>query len=152
MQWSNVDIKRYSQAKEYIDTLFIPLIPFQLSVDNDLSKHAFQYESLTIFLNELEKELSGRVLLTPTYHYLTHTSKAEETNRIEHWVKDARKQPFDHIFFFTHDATWKKYEKDLDGSLIWIPGSSVGNVQSNEFVQLIRDQVMQISELIRSYW
>lgn len=79
MQWKKVDIERYREAKTYIDTLFMPLIPFQLSSDDELGKHAFQSEALTIFLNELEKELSGRVFLTPAYTYLIHTPKDNET-------------------------------------------------------------------------
>ena len=152
MQWKNVDIERYREAKTYIDTLFMPLIPFQLSSDDDLGKHTFQSEALMIFLNELEKELSGRVLLTPAYTYLIHTSKDNEIERIGQWVEDIYQQPFEHIFFFTHDAKWKKFEKHLDGSLIWIPGTSSGDIYSEDFVQRIREQVKDMSELIRSYW
>lgn len=152
MQWNYVDVERYRDAKEYIDTLFIPLIPFQLSADKDLEKLAFQSESLRIFLDQLEKELSGRTLLTPDYPYLLQTSKDDEVVRIGQWIEDVQQQPFEHIFFFTHDAKWKKYERELDGVLIWIPSTASGDIHSPDFVKLIRDQVAEMSELIRSYW
>ena len=152
MKWNKADLESYVKEKEYIDTLLVPIIPFQLSDETDLVKMAFQNEVLAIFLNELEKELKGRVMLTPNYHYLKSTKKEEEIDRINTWIKDANKQPFNHTFFFTFDASWKKEEQALDGTLLWLPGTHSGDVNSKEIATIIRDQVEQVSELIRSYW
>lgn len=152
MKWTRTDLEKYVGAKEYIDTLIIPLLPFQLAEDTTLATTAFQSEVLSIFIRELEKELAGRIMLTPPYHYLKHSEKKDEVKRINSWVNEAKQQPFEHIFFISFDASWKKVEGDLDGSLLWLPGKKSGDIQTKEMIQEIRDQVEQVGELIRSFW
>lgn len=152
MQWVEKDLLQYIQAKEYVDTIFVPLTPFHLSNDTELAKNAFQGEALSIFINEIEKDLAGRVMLTLNYTYLKSADKQQEASRLNEWVEDISSQPFKHIFFITFDSTWKKHEASLNGSLLWLPGIQTGNLYSKEMHGVIQDQVTQISELIRSYW
>lgn len=152
MKWDKEDLEKFIQAKEYVDTLLIPLLPFQLAENADITKMAFQCEVLSIFVNELEKELTGRVLLTPSYFYNKKATKENEVLRINSWVEDALNQPFQHVFFITFDSTWKKEEKKLNGSLLWLPSNHSVGINSKEMVMIIRDQVEEVGELIRSYW
>lgn len=152
MRWSLQDLERYSEAKEYIDTTIMPLIPFQLSKDNDMIKDANKNEAISVIMNEIEKELSGRVMLLPNYYYLKTVSKTEEVGRLNDWIEDVSEQPFTHHFFITTDLSWKKYEKDLNSELLLIPGIQSGDIRTPEIASVIRDQVSQISDLIRSYW
>ncbi|SDQ54689.1 Protein of unknown function [Virgibacillus subterraneus] len=152
MKWKKSDLHQYVNAKEYVDTIIIPLIPFQLSNDSVLEKDAFQREVLVAFSYELEKELTGRVLLTPNYNYLKSSHKDQEIVRINSWIDDIEQQPFNHIFYVTFDSTWKKNEQGMRGTLLWLPGVSDGTLQSNEMHSIIRSNVEQVSELIRSYW
>ncbi|WP_042223599.1 YpiF family protein [Oceanobacillus manasiensis] len=152
MKWKKNDIAQYIEAKEYIDSVLIPLVPFQVSDENALTTSTFQSEVIYILANEIEKELTGRVLLTPTYHYLKNSNKETEVDRLNYWVQDVKQQPFEHVFFITFDSGWKKLEKELDGTLLWLPGSKTGNLQSVEMRALIKEQVEQLGELIRSYW
>lgn len=152
LKWTKTHIKQYVQAKEYIDTMIIPVIPFHISQEEKLTASAFQSEIINIFMNELEKELTGRVMLTPSYYYVKEASKEAEVMRLNTWYAEAKKQPFEHIFFLTNDSTWKKSEKDLEGSLLWLPGISSGDIHTKEMHTMIRGQVEQVSELIRSYW
>lgn len=152
VKWKKSDLERYIGAKEFIDTLLIPLLPFQFSSDHHLGKNAFQMEVLSIFLSELEKELTGRILLTPAYNYLKTASKVDEIERISAWIEDAEQQPFEHVFYVTFDGTWKKSEQKLNGTLLWLPVPQSGDIHSQEIGVMIRDQVEQVGELIRSYW
>lgn len=152
MKWFSEDLTKYVQAKEYIDTLIIPLEAFHLSQESNLEKDAFHREVLGIYTNEIEKELSGRVLLAPTYAYLKSSNLDNEVARLNSWIEDVKTQPFTSIFVITFDNAWKKVEKDLDCHLLWLPGMKPGNIKSEDAVKLIRSQVEQISELIRSYW
>lgn len=145
-------MEQYVNAKEYVDTVFVPLLPFHLSNDANLEKDSFQREALTAFLHELEKELTGRVMLTPSYNYIKAADKEQEIKRINSWVDDIEIQPFYHIFYLTFDSTWKKNEQSLRGTLIWLPGTTDGSMQSKEMQSIIRSQVEQVSELVRSYW
>lgn len=152
MKWFSEDLTKYIQAKEYIDTVMIPLQAFHLSEDNSLKKDAFQREVLSIYAREIEKELSGRILLTPTYNYLKFSDIDREVNRLNEWLNDIGNQPFKTVFAMTFDNSWKKIEKELDCHLLWLPGIKSGNIKSEETLKVIRSQVEQISELIRSYW
>src|SRR5699024_9834281 len=150
MRWKKAELEKYVQAKEYVDTIFLPLTPFQLGSDEDAKKNSLQNELINIFAHEIEKELSGRIMLVPNYYYINN--KEDEVNRINSWINDMRKQPFEHIILFTFDAGWKKYEKELQGNVLWLPGMQTGDLHSQEMQSVIRDQIAQVSEIIRSYW
>lgn len=152
MKWISYDLERYTQAKEYVDTIIMPLIPFQIAGDEETKKRAMQSESLSIITNEIEKELSGRVMLLPHYYYLNSADKESETTRLNHLSGELSKQPFTYKFYVTFDMAWKKHEKDLDGHLLWFPSIQSEKLDSKEVVSIIRNQVSQICELIRSYW
>ncbi|HEY4602504.1 MAG TPA: DUF2487 family protein [Cerasibacillus sp.] len=152
MKWQQDDLSKYVTAKEYIDTILLPLHPFQLSNEDELVKHAYQSDVLTIFIDELERELSGRTMKIPPYTYLDTEDKQNELPRINTWIKDIQTQPFQHIFFITFDMKWKKYERSLQGQLIWLPVIQVDNIQDAELKHWMRENVLQVSELIRSYW
>ncbi|WP_430785564.1 DUF2487 family protein [Virgibacillus flavescens] len=152
MKWLNKDLIQYIQAKEYVDTIIVPLMPFHLSNEKELLKSGFQGEALSIFVNEIEKELTGRIMVTPTYTYLKNKDKLKEITRLNEWKEDISAQPFNHTFFITFDSNWKKHEPNIDGTLLWLPGMQTGDLYSQEMQGVIQDQVHQISELIRSYW
>lgn len=152
LKWTNEDLAKYVEAKEYVDTIILPMQAFQVSDEKALNQDAFNLEVLSIYASEIEKELSGRVLLTPTYYYVKSADMNAEIERLTAWVEEFQQQPFEKIFIFTFDKTLKKLEKELPCELIWFPGMKIGDVRSKEAGQLIRNQVEQISELIRSYW
>lgn len=152
MRWFSEDLKKYVQAKEYIDTVIIPLQAFHLSQETTLETDAFQREVLSIYAQEVEKELSGRIMLTPTYNYLKFASLDQEVYRLNEWISHLEQQPFKLIFALTFDNGWKKIEREMNCNLLWLPGMKSGNMKSEETLKVIRSQVEQISELIRSYW
>lgn len=152
MQWTKKDMQLYVGSKEYIDTAIIPIIPFNLSHEAEIPKSTSKREIISIFAMEIEKELTGRILLVPNYYYLEFGDKAEETKRLNQWTQEIYQQPFKHVFILTFDAGWKKLEKDLEGNLLWLPGFQVDNPNSSEMQQMIRGQVADVVELIRSYW
>ncbi|TFJ93821.1 DUF2487 family protein [Lentibacillus salicampi] len=152
MKWIQQDLQQYVQAKAYVDTIIVPLIPFHFSDDASLEKDAFQREVLSVFMRELEKEFSGRILLSPDYHYLKSADKAEEVKRVRSWVEDSWAQPFHHIFFMTVDSSWKKFEQDMNGTLIWLPQIVTESMQFSERQSVVHSQVQQVGEFIRSYW
>lgn len=151
MKWRKKDLTQYVQAKEFIDTIIIPFIPFHM-IDNDFEKDSFQSETLNLFVSELEKELSGRILVTPNYHYIKTGDLESEVERVNDWTNHIMKQPFKHLFFISFDPKWKKMERELDGTLIWLPGFLSSDLHSEESKQQIRAQVKDVIELIRSFW
>ncbi|TRM12565.1 DUF2487 family protein [Lentibacillus cibarius] len=152
MKWIKKDLQQFVKAKEYVDTAIVPLLSFQLSDDAKLERDAFQSETQSVFLRELEKELTGRVMLIPDYRYLKSADKDAELNRLQSWVGDVQAQPFRHVFFITSDSSWKKSEQELPGTLIWLPITAGDSANPENMQPIIREHVQQVSELIRSYW
>src|SRR5699024_9240547 len=70
MKWFSEDMPKYVQAKEYIDTAIVPLQQFHLTDEANLEKDAFLHDVLSIYANEIDKELSVCVLFTQNVHYL----------------------------------------------------------------------------------
>lgn len=152
MKWTKQDLQQFIQAKAYVDTIVVPLLPFQLSNDSKLERNAFQREVISVFTRELEKELSGRIILSPDYYYLTSADKEAEMERIHTWVHDFQLQPIHHVFFVTSDSGWKKLEQTLQGTLIWLPAITSESMTSSEMQSVIRSHVQEVTELVRSYW
>jgi len=151
VRWTEKDIKQYLPEKEYIDTLLIPMIPFDPASDQMMGKQAFQREINQIFTNLIEKEYRGRIFLAPEYYYISGAAETE-VSRLNSWISQFRKQPFTHVFLLTFDAKWKKHEDELTGKLLWVPAIQSGNIQSTETQSFVKEQAGQISELIQAYW
>lgn len=152
VKWTKDDLLKYVQAKEYIDTAIVPLIGFQMDAEKKMENDAIQREVLSIYANEIEKELSGRLLLIPNYNYIKSEDLSDEVTRLNNWIGHIKEQPFSNVFLLTFDNQWKKKEKALEGELLWFPSLENDNLKSEETVRTIRNQVKQISELIRTYW
>ncbi|MDC3413042.1 YpiF family protein [Aquibacillus sp. 3ASR75-11] len=152
MQWSKKDMEQYIGAKEYVDTVLIPLMPVVLAGNEELVKQAFQGELLNRFSQEVEVQFKGRIYLSPIYTYLASANKISEAERLKTWVDGIKENEPKHIFFFTFDPQWKKHEKNLDGTIIWIPAIQTGDIHSQETKDLLKQQTSQLTELILSYW
>src|SRR5699024_6266949 len=114
MKWNKASLEQYGQAKANLHTLSVPQGAFHRVPDNDLKKTDLQSELVAILSKEIEKELTGRIMLTPSFNYLKKSNKETEANRLNEWLDDAKTQPFNHIFLVTFDAAWKKNEEALN--------------------------------------
>lgn len=152
MKWTSLDLQKYDQAKEYIDTVIIPLAPFQIGSIESSIKHADQFDVLTILGRELEKELMGRVMLAPVYTYLAASDKEGEVNRLNTWSRHLEEQPFKNVLFISFDPSWRKIAKELEGEFIWLPSATLKDANPDTFKEIIRDQTSQTVELIKSFW
>lgn len=152
MKWSTLNVEMFVGAKEYVDTAIIPLMPFEISNDDRLEKITTQHEYLSLITTELERELTGRVMLMPAYHYLKTNDLEEEVKRLESWCEEIKKQPFQHIFFITFEPQWKKREADLSGEIIWTSAIDINDKNTQKIKTEIKNQTDQIKELIKIYW
>ncbi|WP_102027207.1 DUF2487 family protein [Salirhabdus sp. Marseille-P4669] len=153
MKWTKQDVSVYVTSKEYIDTAFIPLVPFTLNQsDDELTSLAFQKEVIEVLCRQIEQEFAGRSMLFPTYVYGQSSDRESEVTRLNAFSKQIQEKPFKYVFFVTFDSHWKKDEGKLEGNLIWMPVMKDGDLQSNETQKVIMDQVQQMKELVRLYW
>ncbi|WP_058307591.1 DUF2487 family protein [Gracilibacillus massiliensis] len=152
MKWQPKDISLYFQSQEYVDTLCIPLIPIEHTNESEAKKLADQQKSLQLISDELERNFTGRIFLSPSYTYIRGNDYEVESKRLNQWTSSLSNNRFQHIFFLTYDVNWKKHENIIGGSLLWLTANSITDYQSDQTKQWIKDQINQISELIRSYW
>src|SRR5699024_7303874 len=140
MKWTVEDLEKNVQAKEYIDTLIIPLFPFKLKNKTTILNKQFQKTELDHSNIRIKNKISGRVMLTPQYTYIKSSDLEDEVNRLNQWVTHLKEQPFKSVFFVTFDMQWKKVEQELEGHLIWLPIGKKADINSQEAKTVIHNQ------------
>ncbi|AIE60535.1 YpiF family protein [Bacillus methanolicus] len=150
MKWVPQDIDMYLQAKEYVDTAVLPLLP--VSFDEDMKQTASMTEFITILSIQLERQLKGRLLLLPGFSYL---KSVEEDKLVEHlkvWETKILQKGFKHVFYVTSDSQWKTRENDLNGPLIWLPSLPLENMDEQYKTSILEEQVKQLLNIFIQKW
>ncbi|MGE7184738.1 YpiF family protein [Peribacillus sp. NPDC006672] len=148
MKWTAKDLDMYMQSKEYVDTVLIPLVP--LSFGGQMKQTGSMNEFLTILSLEIEKQMKGRILLLPTFHYLS--DEMDKVERLNRWANEVKEKDFKHIFFLTSDFEWKKEERELENNLVWIPAIPLESLEIEQSREMINQQVLQILDIFTFNW
>ncbi|MBO1000051.1 YpiF family protein [Bacillus sp. SD075] len=148
MKWTAKDLDMYMQSKEYVDTVLIPLVP--LSFKGQMKQTGSMNEFLTILSLEIEKQMKGRILLLPTFHYLN--GEMDKVERLKHWANEMKENDFEHVFFLTSDFEWKKEEQELENNLVWIPAIPLEGLEIEQAREMINQQVLQILDIFSYNW
>ncbi|CAK6475521.1 YpiF family protein [Peribacillus castrilensis] len=148
MKWTAKDLDMYMQSKEYVDTVLIPLVP--LSFKGQMKQTGSMNEFLTILSLEIEKQMKGRILLLPTFHYLS--DEMDKVERLKRWANEVKENNFEHVFFLTSDFEWKKEERELENNLVWIPAIPLEGLEIDQAREMINQQVLQILDIFSYNW
>lgn len=148
MKWTAKDLDMYMQSKEYVDTVLIPLVP--LSFKGQMKQTGSMNEFLTILSLEIEKQMKGRILLLPTFHYLS--DELDKVERLKRWANEVKENNFEHVFFLTSDFEWKKEERELENNLVWIPAIPLEGLEIEQAREMINQQVLQILDIFSYNW
>ncbi|SIQ37579.1 Protein of unknown function [Peribacillus simplex] len=148
MKWTAKDLDMYIQSKEYVDTVLIPLVP--LSFKGQMKQSGSMNEFLTILSLEIEKQMKGRILLLPTFHYIS--DEMDKVERLKRWANEVKKNDFEHVFFLTSDFEWKKEERELENNLVWIPAIPLEGLEIEQAREMINQQVIQILDIFSYNW
>ncbi|MFJ7510220.1 YpiF family protein [Peribacillus simplex] len=148
MKWTAKDLDMYMQSKEYVDTVLIPLVP--LSFKGQMKQTGSMNEFLTILSLEIEKQMKGRILLLPTFHYLS--GEMDKVERLKRWANELKENDFEHVFFLTSDFEWKKEERVLENNLVWIPAIPLEGLEIEQAKEMINQQVLQILDIFSYNW
>ncbi|HYK74455.1 MAG TPA: YpiF family protein, partial [Pseudoneobacillus sp.] len=119
MKWVPEDMEMFLKAKEYIDTVVIPLYP--ISFGDDVKQSANMTEFINLLATQLERQFKGRLILLPGFPYLKNKDNNKSLNDVLEWENRLKDEEFKHIFYVTSDSDWKMVEQQLSGSLIWLP-------------------------------
>lgn len=150
MKWTSQDIEKYLQAKEYIDTAVLPLIP--ISFGEDMQQTALMSEFTFLLSSLLERQYTGRILLLPSFTYIKTKNSQTLVNDLQTFTLNIRDQLFKHIFLLTSDSDWKMHEAQLADDLIWIPALPIESLDYPQKIAMMESQVKQILALFTQRW
>lgn len=150
MKWETKDMNMYLQEKEYVDTAIIPLVP--ISTQTDVKSTVSMGEFIELLTFELERQFKGRMVLFPSFTYITSESDAELTTRLNEWSREFTESGMKHIFFLTSHSEWKNREASLEGTLMWIPTVPLGNMEERLKKEVVQDQIKQLTPLFAKKW
>jgi hypothetical protein len=150
MKWVSKDIETYSTAKEYVDTAVIPI--YSVSFGNEMKQSASNAEFITLLTTYLERQFTGRLLLVPPFTYLKSDNQEDILQQLKKWEENIEKSEFKHIFYITTEIDWKNFEKELTGSLIWLPSLPLEHLNDSQKISMVESQVKQILSLFTQKW
>jgi hypothetical protein len=150
MKWVSKDIETYLTAKEYVDTAVIPVI--SVSFGDEMMQSASSAEFITLLTSYLERQFTGRLLLLPPFTYLKSDHPEDIIQQMKKWEENIEKNEFKHIFYITSESDWKIYEKELTGSLIWLPTLPLEHLNDQQKISMIESQVKQLLSLFTQKW
>lgn len=150
MRFVTKDIDLYLQAKEYVDTALIPLMPVTWGSQ---SKNAASIaEFMNIMTMEIERQFKGRIVLFPPFTYLMGEDEAARLQRLGEWEAEIKENGMKHILFFTSDSAWKSAEDKLESELIWFPSLPLEHVEEKYLQSIIGDQMKQLMPVFMNKW
>lgn len=150
MKWTTEDVKTYLDAREYVDTAVLPLVP--VSFGSEMKNHVAMGEFITVICDEVEKQFKGRVFQVPPFTYMADEDLDTRIERLEKWVSVMREQGLKYVFFVTSDHEWKKKEGDLHNMLIWMPVIPFEHLDMAYRKQIISEQIKQLLPLMVDKW
>jgi hypothetical protein len=150
MKWIPQDIEMFVKAKEYVDTVVIPLYP--ISFGDDIKQTANMSEFINLLTSQLERQFKGRLILLPGFSYFRNQDKERLLDDLIEWENILKSEDFKHIFYVSSDSDWKLKEQHLTGSLIWLPALPLEHMEEKQKNTIIDDQVKQLLNLFVQRW
>ena len=149
VKWIPQDAEIFLGAREYVDTVIMPLIgiTFQGHVKQSASIHDF----ITIISRQVEQQLKGRLLLLPPMTYCNDWSRQECLEMLLNWKKSLEEE-FAHVFFLTSDVEWKTIEAELGQSLLWTTPIPLEYLDEKNKKPMMEEQVKPLLTKISQKW
>ncbi|MBU8907261.1 YpiF family protein [Desertibacillus haloalkaliphilus] len=150
MKWQAIEIDTYLQAKEYVDTAIIPLVP--ISWEKEVKGTVAMGEFIMIMADELERQFRGRVIQFPAFSYLKSEPLDDRVQRLECWYQELTEHGVKHVVYITSDHDWKTAENKLSDMLLWLPTIPLEHMDHQYKVQTVSDQIKQLLPIMTNKW
>lgn len=150
MKWTMEDIDMFEKAKEYVDTIILPLLPIDLG--GQMKKAAEMTEYISILSLHLENRFKGRLILLPGFSYFKSKQGDKLVDELLEWERELLASGFKHVFYLTADGDWKMHEHLLEGSLLWFPTIPLQQMEQQFRNTILEDQVNQVHSLFLKKW
>jgi len=150
MKWVPKDLEMFLGAREYVDTVIMPLIG--ISFKDGMKQSASIHDFITILSRQVEQQFKGRVLLLPPLTYSGDWSREDRKSIFLKWKKSLEEELFAHVFFLTSDVEWKTMEEELGQSLIWTSPIPLEHLDEKYKQPMMEDQVKSVLTVISQKW
>lgn len=150
MKWQAQEVDRYLQAKEYVDTAIIPLLP--ISWDKEIKSTVQMGEFILLITDELERQFKGRVFQFPAYTYLKTEDTEAKLKKLNDIDDHLKSNGFSHALYLTSDIEWKQVEAEMKDTLLWIPSIPLEHLDQKFKVETVTNQIKQIFPMITNKW
>jgi hypothetical protein len=150
LRWQAKEIDLYLQAKEYVDTAIVPLIP--ISWDKEIKSTVQMGEFTSLITDELERQFKGRVFQFPPFTYLKSEdveSRLPKINELDTHLKD---NGFHHVIYVTSDIDWKQIETKMQDTLLWIPSIPLEHLDQKYKMEVLSNQIKQMLPIMTNKW
>lgn len=150
MKWISSDIEMYVKAKDFVDTVAVPLIP--ISLKEDIVAACEMGEFISIMSTELEREYKGRLIVLPPFTYLKQEDTSALIERLNYWCSTLMSDNVKHVILITSDSDWKLNEKNVQAPLIWIPSISFAELDKKYIEQMMKSQMKPLQSTVMTLW
>ncbi|MCM3713579.1 YpiF family protein [Halalkalibacter oceani] len=150
MKWQTKEMDTYLQAKEYVDTALIPLVP--ISWKDDVKSTVAMGEFISMITHEVERQFHGRVVHFPSFTYLKAEEMTARLERLESWITELKAGGVTHFIFLTSDGEWKTSESEIEGLLTWLPTIPLEHLEESYKREIIADQLKQLIPILTKKW
>ncbi|MDQ0218978.1 DUF2487 family protein [Peribacillus cavernae] len=148
MRWTPKDIDTFDKAREYIDTVLVPLVP--VAFENGMKQSASMYDFITLLTAAIEHQFKGRIMLMPSLAYLSSVDIDKRMELVNDWKNEIGS--FQNIYFITSDSEWKAREPEFAGTLIWMPSIPLEHFGEEQVRTMVGDQARQVFDLFKRKW
>ncbi|MCT8138908.1 YpiF family protein [Anaerobacillus sp. CMMVII] len=150
MKWQAKEIDLYLQAKEYVDTAILSLVP--INWGSEIKSTVQMGEFITLISDELERQFKGRVLQFPSFTYLKTEGLDERLQRVNALDEHLKSNGFEHIIYVTSDIEWKQIEGDMMDTLLWIPSIPLEHMEQKYKMETLSNQIKQMLPILTNKW
>ncbi|WP_338470081.1 DUF2487 family protein [Niallia sp. XMNu-256] len=150
MKWTYEDMDMFIKAKEYIDTVVLPLCP--ISFEDNLEETVGMSEFISLLTVPLEKQFKGRLLLLPRFTYLKGIERDLPFDYLLKWESELLQAGFKHIFYLTGDNEWVSYENKLNGTLITIFETTIHSSDRKYQNIILEDKLKELKFQLAKRW
>lgn len=153
MKWLAEDIEVFQREKEYIDTVLLPLVPIQWG--EDMGSVVREGRFSLLLSEQLERELKGRVILSPAFTYLKANSFEDTMRQLETWLSEIQRAGVKTIVTLTSDVDWKinLSENQTEGVRhIWLPAVPLEHMTPQSQLDFLDEMVGSVLKQVAEVW
>ncbi len=153
MKWNLEDLDIFRKEKAYVDTVIIPLVPIHWGEDMNGPVTAGRF--VTLLAEEIERQLKGRVILSPPFTYLKKESREEKSKRLGDWVQAIEAYGAKYRICLTADLDWNpsQSEKESPGLTCFaLPALPIDHMDPKHRQDYIDDHVGHVLKKMMHTW